>query len=129
VITATNALALDKQEPFILIDLRLHKAVPLEHLLLYVGKTPEQVRHRQTPIKLTTDTEGRTSFLWNPNLHWFQLWLNETSDCPHPLSSKMVFDSSVVFDEGIVVANTCLPTVQRLQPDVHPLHPLPPVVP
>jgi hypothetical protein len=107
-----------KQVRFVLVNLSEHKPVPNQRLLLYTGSTPQQVRRHLALIRLMTDSRGGTSFEWNPKMHWFQVWIDGSSKCLAPPDRRMVFHSSVLFDEGIVVSNTCTPALERLAPDV-----------
>ena len=114
-----------RHKPFVLVNLNEHKPIPYQHLLLYAGATPEQVRRHLAPVKLVTDAQGRTSLKLDPGMHWFQIWADGYSGCSKPPDLTRVSHSSVLFDEEIIVSNTCSPALMRLAPD-DPI--LPPVV-
>jgi hypothetical protein len=120
-----RAVGQTREEPFILVNLNEHKPVPNLHLLFYAGHTPGQVRKRLAPMKLLTDSHGRTSVSLKPGMRWFQIWVDGSYGCSTPPDRKMVSHSSVLFDEGVIVTNTCSPALLRLAPDVVPI----PVIP
>jgi hypothetical protein len=68
-------------------------------------------------MKLVTDAQGRTSVELKPGMQWFQIWVDGYSGCIKPPDRIMVSDSSVLFDEGVIVSNTCSPALLRLAPD------------
>lgn len=117
VIVSGHSFGQIRRVPFVLVNLNEHQPVPNRSLLLYAGATPRRVRLHLTPIKLVTDSRGRTSVKLDPSMRWFQIWLDGASGCSKPPDRRMVADSSVLLDEGVVVANTCSPALLRLAPD------------
>jgi hypothetical protein len=108
----------------VLVNLNEHQPVPNQPLLFYAGRTPRRVRQHLAPIKLLTDSRGRTSVELEPGMRWFQVWVDGSSVCSKPPDRRMVYDSSVLLDEGVVVSNTCSPALLRLAPDYYPVHPV-----
>jgi hypothetical protein len=110
--------------PLVLVNLDEHRPVQNEHLLFYAGRTPHQVRRHVAPMKLLTDSRGRTSVELEPGMRWFQVWVDGDSRCSKPADRRMVSDSSVLLDEGVVLSNTCSPALMRLAPDYSPIPPV-----
>lgn len=85
------------------------------HLVVFVGATVEEVRRRSIRIELETNANGVTTLSVGPHMLMFQVWHKEGEPCPKG-PGEAVFDSSVVFDEGPLVSDTCGPGLERLQP-------------
>lgn len=113
-----------QQRSMVLVNLNEHRFVPDQHLLFFSGATPRRVRRHVTPQKLVTDSQGRTSFTWSPRMHYFQVLIDAPSACADRTYANFVYHSSVLFDQGIVVNNSCPPALERLMPD----DPIPPIV-
>jgi hypothetical protein len=106
----------DRQVRFVLVRLKDHKALANQHLLVFMGATVKEARRHSIRVELETDSNGVTTLSIGPHISWFQVWHEEGKLCPGGIPGRDVFHSSVMFDEGALVSDTCGPGLERLQP-------------
>ena len=105
-----------QKDRFILVRLPDRNPLPNQHLVIFCGVTATGARSHSERIDADTDARGVVTLLLNPNMRWFQVWHEVGKACPGGAGSDAVFHSSVLFDEGALVLDTCGPTLERLQP-------------
>jgi hypothetical protein len=105
-----------KKEEFVLVKLPGRKPIPNQHLVIFSGVTPADTRKHSERIEADTDSRGVVALPLKTKMRWFQVWHQVDKACPGGAGSEMVFHSSVLFDEGALVLDTCGPTLERLQP-------------
>jgi alkylated DNA nucleotide flippase Atl1 len=106
----------DRQVRFVLV--RLKDSMPLanQRLVVFMGATVKEARRHSIRVDLKTDSSGVTTLSIGPHISWFQVWHEEGKLCPGGIPSRDVFHSSVLFDEGALVSDTCGRGLERLQP-------------
>ncbi len=50
-------------------------------------------------------------------MHYFQVMIDAPSKCNNRIYADLAYHSSVLFDEGIIVSNSCKSALERLMPD------------
>ena len=108
----------DRQERFVLVRLKDHKPLANQHLVVFMGATVKEARRHSIRVELETDSNGVITLSIGPHISWFQVWHEEGKFCPGGIPSRDVFHSSVMFDEGALVSDTCGPGLEKLQPGV-----------
>ena len=106
----------DSQMRFVLVRLKDHKPLANRHLMVFMGATVKEARRHSNRIDLETDSNGVATLSIGPHVAWFQVWHEEGKLCPGGIPSRDVFHSSVMFDEGALVSDTCGSGLERLQP-------------
>jgi hypothetical protein len=111
----------NRQEPasiseFVLVNLHARKPVPNQHLIIFVGSTVVQARGHSRRIDLQTNADGIVSLVVPSGVLWFQAWREVTKPCQKELRDNEVWHGNVLFDEGIIVMDTCGAGLERLQP-------------
>jgi hypothetical protein len=101
---------------FVLVNLHAKKPVPNQHLVIFVGSTVRQARGHSRRINLETNADGIVSLAVPPGVLWFQAWHEVTKPCQKELRGDEVMYGNVLFDEGILVMDTCGAGLERLQP-------------
>jgi hypothetical protein len=109
---------------FILVRLKDHKPLGNQHLLVFMGTSVKEARRHSIRVQLETDSNGITTLSIGPHISWFQVWHEEGKLCPGGIPSRVVFHSSVMFDEGALVSDTCDQGLERLQPYLELLPPV-----
>jgi hypothetical protein len=113
---ANIATAQEKPKAFVLLTLKDHKPVPNQRVRILMGATEDQIRQNPIQINLVTDQAGRTLLTPAPKMRWFQAWVDGPGPCPHNSYRDLISHIGVLFDEGIVLSNTCGSNIERLQP-------------
>jgi hypothetical protein len=103
------------QVKLILIGFKHRKPLANQHLVVFEGATVEQARGHSIRFNLETDANGVTTLSIAPHMLWFQAWHEVSKFCPES-PPEMVYNSSVLFDEGIMVSDSCDSGWERLQP-------------
>jgi hypothetical protein len=106
----------DRQVRFVLVRLKDGKPLPSQHLLVFMGANVKEARRHSIRVELETDPNGVATLSIGPHTAWFQVWHEEGKLCPGGIPSRDVFHSSVMFDEGALVSDTCGAGLERLQP-------------
>jgi hypothetical protein len=106
------------ESKFVLVNLHARKPVPNQHLIVFMGSTVRQAREHSRRIDLDTDSDGIVSVALPPDVSWFQAWHELKKPCQKELRGNEVFHGSVLFDEGIIVMDTCDAGLERLQPSI-----------
>jgi hypothetical protein len=106
----------DNQERFVLVRLKDRKPLANQHLVVFMGPSVKEVRRHSIRVELETDSNGLATLSIGPHIAWFQVWHVEGKLCPGGIPSRDVFHSSVMFDEGALVSDTCGAGLERLQP-------------
>ena len=115
----------DRQVQFVLVRLKDRKPLANQHLVVFMGATVKEARRHSIRAELETDSNGFTTLSIGPHISWFQVWHEEGKLCSGGIPSRDVFHSSVLFDEGAIVSDTCGQGLERLQPNVQltpPVH-------
>jgi len=120
------------QEPastseLVLVNLHSRKPVPNQNLVIFVGSTVTQVRGHSRRMDLKTDADGVVSLTVPSGVLWFQAWREVTKPCQKELRGNEVWHGNVLFDEGIIVMDTCGAGLERLQPYLPKLRSVVPV--
>ena len=105
----------DRQARFVLVRLSDHKRLASQHLVVFMGATVKEARRHLIRVEIETDSDVVTTFSIGPHIEWFQVWHKEGKLCPGGIPSRDVFHSSVMFDEGALVSDTCGPGLEGLQ--------------
>jgi hypothetical protein len=106
-----------RQTTFVLVHLPDYKLMPHQRLRFLAASTERQFRRHPTEFRLETDAHGRVSIPIDGRWDYFQLWLEIQISCPDYPYHDFTYGSSVLFDEGIVAANSCHGLLERLEPD------------
>jgi hypothetical protein len=104
---------------FVLMKLKGRKGrepLPNRHLVIFVGETDQEARSHANRVEADTDARGVVTLSFNSKMRWFQVWHQVGRPCPGGAGEHAVFHSSVMFDEGAHVLDTCGPSLERLQP-------------
>ena len=111
-----NEQSQNRQVRFVLVRLKDRKPLANQHLSVFMGATVKEARRHSIRVELETDSNGVATFSIGPHISWFQVWHEEGKLCPGGVPSRDVFHSSVMFDEGALVSDTCGPGLERFQP-------------
>ena len=114
----------ERQVRFVLVRLKDHKPLANQHLVVFMGATVKEARRHSIRAELETDSNGVTTLSIGPRTAWFQVWHEEGKPCPGGIPSRDVFHSSVMFDEGALVSDTCGQGLERLQPYLQVIPPV-----
>jgi hypothetical protein len=106
----------DRQVRFVLVRLKDRKPLANQHLVVFMGATVKEARRHSIRAELETDSSGFTTLSIGPHILWFQVWHEEGKRCPGGIPSRELFHSSVMFDEGALVSDTCGQGLERFQP-------------
>jgi hypothetical protein len=106
----------EASQRFVLVRLADRKPVANQHLVIFMGTTVKETRRRSVRLEIDTDSSGVIAPKIGPNIRWFQVWHKEGKSCPGGIPARDVFHSSVLFDEGALVSDTCGSSLERLQP-------------
>jgi hypothetical protein len=106
-----------RQTTFVLVHLPDYKLVPHQRLRFLAASNEKQFKRHPIEIRLATDAHGRTTIPIDRSWHYFQLWREGQVSCSDYPFRNMTYDRSVLFDEGIVAANSCRTSLERLGPD------------
>jgi hypothetical protein len=101
---------------FVLVRLADRKPVANQHLVIFMGATVKETRRHSIRLEFDTDSNGVIAPKIGPKIRWFQVWRKEGEPCPGGIPARDVFHSSVLFDEGALVSDTCGSGLERLQP-------------
>ena len=91
---------------------------------VFVGATVKEARRHSIRVEAETDSNGVVTLLIWPHIAWFQVWHEEGKFGPVGIPSRDVFHSSVMFDEGALVSDTCSPRLERLEPYIQLIPPV-----
>lgn len=108
--------AQEQKEQFVLVKLEGRKPLPNRHLVLFLGESDQEARSHANRIEADTDSRGVLTLSFSSKMRWFQVWHHVGKTCPGGAGEHAVYHSSVLFDEGALVLDTCGPTLERLQP-------------
>lgn len=113
------------KDRFVLVRLKDRKPLENRHLVIFVGKTDKDAVKHLTRIDADTNAQGIVTLQFDPKMRWFQVWHDVGKRCAGGIGANDVFHSSVVFDEGPLVSDTCGQELERLQPyfNQQQLHP------
>ena len=113
-----DAQQVDKPKPeqFVLVNLKERRPLPNRHLVIFVGESVKEARSHTNRIEGDTDARGVVTLSIGVKMRWFQVWHEVGKPCPGGAGERAVYHSSVLFDEGALVLDTCGPTLERLQP-------------
>ena len=106
----------EASERFVLVRLADRKPVANQHLVIFMGATVNETRRHSIRLEVDTDSNGIIAPKLGPKTRWFQVWHKEGRSCPGGIPTRDVFHSSVLFDEGVLVSDTCGSGLERLQP-------------
>jgi hypothetical protein len=104
-----------RQVKLILIGFKHRKPLANQHLVVFEGTTDKEARAHSIRFNLATDASGVTTLPTPPHMVWFQVWHEVGKFCPET-PPKMVSHSNVLFDEGVIVSDSCESGWERLQP-------------
>jgi hypothetical protein len=108
--------AAEASERFVLVRLADRKPVANQHLVIFMGATVKEARKHPIRLEVDTDSDGIIAPKIGPKIRWFQVWHKEGESCSGGTPARDVFHSSVLFDEGALVSDTCGSGLERLQP-------------
>jgi hypothetical protein len=104
-----------RQAKFILIGFKQRKPLANHHLVVFEGATVEEARAHSVRFDLETDANGVTTLPIPPHMVWFQIWHEVGKFCPET-PPEVVSHAKVLFDEGVIVSDSCDSGWERLQP-------------
>jgi hypothetical protein len=105
-----------KKDQCVLVKLKGRKPLPNRHLVIFIGESDQEARSHGNRIEADTDERGVVTLSFDSHIRWFQVWHQVGKPCPTGAGEHAVYHSSVLFDEGALVLDTCGPTLERLQP-------------
>jgi hypothetical protein len=114
-----------QKDQFVLVRLKDRKPLANRHLVIFVGTTVKDARKHLTRMDADTNSQGVVTLQFDPKMRWFQVWHDVGKSCAGGIRADDVFHSSVVFDEGPLVSDTCGQELERLQPYIILLQPYP----
>ena len=106
----------EASERFVLVRLADRKPVANQHLVIFMGATVKEARRHSIRLEVDTDSNGIIMPKLGPKIRWFQVWHKEGESCSGGIPARDVFHSSVLFDEGALVSDTCGAGLERLEP-------------
>ncbi len=98
------------------VDGRNGKPIANEHLVVFVGESPESVREEKKNFELVTNKEGLADLTLAPrDILWVQVWVDWHVLCQSNPNSKS-FSVAEILSTGLSTPNTCSSVTQKLTP-------------
>jgi hypothetical protein len=110
-----TAMAQDNRIVIHLIDGRNGKPVSNEHLLIFQGASPEDIKEHRSHLDLQTDANG-IAFLPTDAMPQIQVWPDWHKIC-RSAASNSIFSLEEIKKNGAATPNSCGSTTMKLVPN------------